>query len=182
MSGTCSINSDCTTDKNGQVNWTYTGSGGVGIDTIVAGFDDGTQFSPIADHVNKEWVDPQPPSADARTIGFWKNHPDLIGEIIAEKKIGPAPGLTVPEIVAILENASARDAKNTLSAQRMAAILNLRNGADRNATGIDIRDVIDDSVPLLQHAGKLDNKHKDGHRGGALKLKDLLDEFNNSGE
>ena len=67
-------------------------------------------------------MDPQPPSADARTIGFWKNHPDLIGEIIAEKKIGPAPGLTVPEIVAILENASAKDAKNALSAQRMAAI------------------------------------------------------------
>ena len=182
VSGTCSINGDCTTDVNGQVSWTYTGSGGVGFDTIEAGFDDGTQFPQIVNHVIKEWVDPQPPSADARTIGFWKNHPDLIGEFIAEKKIGPAPGLTVPEILAILKNASAKDAKNALRAQRMAAILNLRNGADRNATGIDIRDVIDDAVPLLQHAGKLDNKHKDVHRGDALELKDLLDEFNNSGE
>jgi len=34
--GECSINDDCTTDENGQVSWTYTGSKFPGTDTIVA--------------------------------------------------------------------------------------------------------------------------------------------------
>ena len=72
-----------------------------------------------------------------------------------------------------------------LRAQRVAAILNLANGADRFVLpGIDIKDdALDPSKLLLQsHPGPLTGSHKDGHRQAALAFKDLLDEFNNSGE
>lgn len=38
--GECSVNSNCTTDSNGQVSWTYTSNGTAGTDTIRACFDD----------------------------------------------------------------------------------------------------------------------------------------------
>lgn len=54
----------CISDSNGQVTWTYTGSGGVGTDTIRACFDDnGTEKCATA---SKEWIDTNdPPSVDA---------------------------------------------------------------------------------------------------------------------
>ena len=39
-SGECTLNDDCTTDANGEVSWTYTGSKFPGTDTIVASFFD----------------------------------------------------------------------------------------------------------------------------------------------
>jgi len=61
---TCSTNSDCTTDGSNQVSGSYTGSGGVGQDTIEACV---TQLpnivelqAPICDTATKDWVQPTP--------------------------------------------------------------------------------------------------------------------------
>lgn len=52
--GECSANSDCTTDSNGQVSWTYTSNGSAGTDTIQACFDDaGTTKCTTAE---KTWI------------------------------------------------------------------------------------------------------------------------------
>jgi len=60
--GECSINADCTTDANGQVSWTYTGSGGLGTDAISACFTDETGEERCAE-ASKDWVDTTPPVA-----------------------------------------------------------------------------------------------------------------------
>jgi hypothetical protein len=52
----------CTTDGNGQVSWAYTGSGGPGIDTIVACFTDEDDEEHCAE-VSKTWVDTTAPVA-----------------------------------------------------------------------------------------------------------------------
>ena len=64
-SGTCTP-STCISGSNGQVSWSYTGSGGTGTDTIQACFDDnGTQKCATA---SKEWIQTnRPPSVDAGT-------------------------------------------------------------------------------------------------------------------
>ena len=176
--GTCSVNIACTTDNSGQVSWAYTGSGGVGGDVIEAGFDDGSGFPNISNHVIKDWVAPTP-TADARTIGFWKNHGELIAEIIASDPIGP---LTVEQIVAILKDSSAKDARDALRAQNTATILNLKNGADPFATGDDIRPTVQAARAFLFAHSEDPVTRKRADRQEALDLKDLLDEFNNSGE
>lgn len=99
--------------------------------------------------------------------------PDPIGGLLSPLP----PGV----VVDLLNNSSASDAKNALSAQRMEALLNLKNAADPFATGEDIPDVIQDAKLLLLHSSPLKGNHKDGHRQEALDLKDPLDEFNNSG-
>ncbi len=53
--GTCSPNPDCTTDSNGEVSWTYTSNGLVGIDTIVATTDDQFIGMTSSNTVEKEW-------------------------------------------------------------------------------------------------------------------------------
>ena len=56
-SGTCSVNANCTTDANGQVSFTYTGAGGVGIDQIQACFEPPEDGGEICSQlVTKEWV------------------------------------------------------------------------------------------------------------------------------
>ena len=63
--GTC-IPTDCKTDANGQVSFTYTGAGGVGIDEIKACFYDGAGNLICSQIVTKEWIiTNQPPIADA---------------------------------------------------------------------------------------------------------------------
>ena len=64
-SGTCSVNADCTTDANGEVSWTYTGSGGVGTDEIEGCFTN-SAGDPLCNQVTKDWVAPPnvPPVCD----------------------------------------------------------------------------------------------------------------------
>jgi hypothetical protein len=58
--GECTANSDCTTDSNGQVSWTYTSDGTAGTDTIQACFDDaGTTKCATA---SKQWTGAGPPA------------------------------------------------------------------------------------------------------------------------
>ena len=76
---------------------------------------------------------------------------------------------------------ASKDAKNALRAQLLAAILNLKNGGDPEATEVDIRPIINAAVDFLaNHPDPVTNKHPD--RGEVLALKDALDAFNNSGE
>ncbi len=129
------------------------------------------------------------PSQPARTIGYWKNHPEKIADILTNGPIrlgDPPPGdpllvSTVAQALDILGNASAKDARDMLKAQLLAAILNLRNGADPMVTGSDIRPVVNAARHFLAtHSAPVDGKHPD--RALALELKDKLDAFNNSGE
>lgn len=60
--GECSIDPNCNTDPSGQTSWTYTGSGGVGVDVIQACFTDG-EGEEHCTEVKKEWVDRTPPKA-----------------------------------------------------------------------------------------------------------------------
>jgi hypothetical protein len=118
---------------------------------------------------------PTPSGADPRTIGYWKNHQGHILDLITANPIGT---MTVAEIVDILRNSNAKDARNALRAQGMATVLNLRDGTDSGgivATVIAARDF------LIAHAGDpVKWKHPD--RDEALDMKDLLDAYNNSGE
>lgn len=54
--GTCSVYPDCTTDMNGEVSWTYVGTGGVGIDEIVACFPNAAGEEVCSSSIYKEWV------------------------------------------------------------------------------------------------------------------------------
>jgi len=63
-SGTCN-NAGCTTDANGQVSFTYTGTN-VGTDNIAASFVDANGATQTSNTVNAEWEqNNQPPVADA---------------------------------------------------------------------------------------------------------------------
>src|SRR3989344_3514419 len=55
--GECTANNDCTTDANGQVSWTYTGTGGPGLDVITACFTDEQGVEHCA-RATKEWTEP----------------------------------------------------------------------------------------------------------------------------
>jgi len=118
----------------------------------------------------------------ARTIGYWKNHPDHIAAMLEGGSItlGDTTVTTVNRAVAVLSDASARDARASLRAQLLASILNLRNGANPDVTGTDIRPVVESAKSFLAtHSMPVDSKHPD--RQQALQLKDRLEAFNASG-
>jgi hypothetical protein len=54
-SGDCTDNTDCTTDSDGQVSFSYTGAGGVGTDTIEACFTNDAEDE-ICATATKDWV------------------------------------------------------------------------------------------------------------------------------
>ncbi len=56
--GECSVNTDCTTDGNGEVSWTYTSNGTPGTDTIVSTFTDLAASTIESNIVEKIWVIP----------------------------------------------------------------------------------------------------------------------------
>ncbi|MBI4319194.1 MAG: tandem-95 repeat protein [Chloroflexi bacterium] len=119
----------------------------------------------------------------ARTIGYWKNHEDHLGQTLARGSIdlGDRTVRTVRDAVAVLSNASARDARDSLRAQLLATILNLRNESDPLATGADIRPTVDSAVSFLRtHPNPVLGGNPD--RQQAVSLKDRLDAYNNSGE
>jgi hypothetical protein len=119
----------------------------------------------------------------ARTIGYWKNHQDHLAQMLAYGPIdlGDTVVTAAAEAVSVLSNASAQDARNSLRAQLLATILNLRNDANPFATGPDIRPTVGGATAYLDtHSLPVTRGHPD--RAAVLAMKDLLDAFNNSGE
>ncbi len=164
------------------VTWLRLGANGT-VATSEYYFD---QFA--ADDMTRIGCAEEPPPEEgpgARTIGYWKTEPhrDHLAEMVAIGPIdlGDTIVETAEEAVEVLSNSNAKDARNALSAQLLATILNLRNGSDPNATGSDIGPVVEDAIEFLAiHPDPVTRKHAD--RDEALDLKDLLDEYNNSGE
>ncbi len=67
--GECTLDDDCTTDENGQVSWTYTGSKFPGTDTIVASFfSEITEMVEKSNTVSKFWV---LPPRNVPTLSEW---------------------------------------------------------------------------------------------------------------
>jgi len=58
VTGICAANADCTTDANGEVSFTYAGTGGIGIDEIVASFVNEASDVVFSQIVYKEWEPP----------------------------------------------------------------------------------------------------------------------------
>lgn len=54
--GTCSPNSNCTTDANGQVSFTYVGSGGIGTDQIKGCFNNSQGQTICSQPVAADWI------------------------------------------------------------------------------------------------------------------------------
>lgn len=64
--GTCSPDSGCTTDANGEISFTYTGVNGIGTDEIQACFSNQTGQTICSQRVTKEWIiTNEPPVAEA---------------------------------------------------------------------------------------------------------------------
>jgi hypothetical protein len=119
----------------------------------------------------------------ARSKGYWKNHETQLAAMLAQGPIwlGDMTVTTVAQAVAVLASASATDARDSLRAQLLAAILNLRNAANPNATGTDIRPTVAAAQAFLaSHPSPVSNRHPD--RAEAMRLKDKLEAFNLSGE
>lgn len=81
-SGVCSTNTDCTTDVNGQVSFTYTGDGGAGTDTIEACFTNEAGTEICSQQVSKEWIiTNQPPVCSEATASpnlLWSPNHKLV--------------------------------------------------------------------------------------------------------
>ena len=109
---------------------------------------------------------------NAKTIGYWKNHPD--DWPTESVTIGGVP-YTKAEAIDILKDAKSKDATDMLAAQLIAAQLNI----DKFGAGTsDILQIILDSNDfLIQHP--IGSNPQGDDRDDALDLKDLLDEYNN---
>jgi len=108
------------------------------------------------------------------TIGYWKNHASK-WPIKSVSVCGKT--YTVNDAInKILKKHSSKDATYSLAAQLTAAILNVKNGAD----GSQIASTITAASSFLMKF-KLGSNPKGYWRSYALKLKDKLDAYNNSG-
>ena len=126
---------------------------------------------------------PKPPPAEARTIGFWKNHEDDLLQHLPQS-LGtlniPDDALGLALALDILNSAKAKNADNMLAAQLLAAKLNVAVGVPPCAQGaIDKADLRltnagyygpDTTTPPQKNLKKLINN-----------VKNKLDEFNNNG-
>jgi hypothetical protein len=114
------------------------------------------------------------------SMGYWKNHPEKwptneigIGNITYTKE----------EALQILRAANAKDATNMLAAQLIVAKLNRLSGASPCfyycGKQVNIDDVISDANTFLTNHPVGSNPQGED-RQTALKLKDILDAYNNS--
>src|SRR3990170_2304675 len=111
--------------------------------------------------------------------GYWKTHSEHLESILELGPIdlGDTTVITIEQAMSILNNASAKDAKDSLRSQLLTTILNLKNGANPMITGHDINKVVEDSISFLEsHTESVKSGHPD--RKKALALKDKLESFN----
>ena len=116
-----------------------------------------------------------------RSMGYWKNHPE--DWPVDEIEIGNI-NYTKDEALEILVGANAKDATRMLAAQLIAAKLNRLSGAfscfDFCNEKIDIDEVIEEADSFLK-SHPLGSDPRGDERQEALRIKDLLDAYNNSG-
>lgn len=130
----------------------------------------------------KTWISKISFSA-ARSHGYWKNHRVELGNMLSLGPIdlGDVTVATAAQAVAVLSNASASDARNSLRAQLLGTILNLRNNSNPFAVDTDIRPTVEDAREFLAtHLSPVTGRNPS--RSFCLSLKDKLDIYNNSGE
>jgi hypothetical protein len=115
-----------------------------------------------------------PCTGSPRTIGFWKNHPNAwpinsltVGGITYEKD----------KALQILRDANAKDATKMLTAQLIAAKLNVLSGTWCGASSPIFDSMNDADTFLVAHP--LGSNPTGADRTYALMLKDILDNFNN---
>ena len=123
------------------------------------------------------------PTFCPRSMGYWKNHQEAWP--VDEIEVGNVT-YTKEEALDILHGANAKDATRMLAAQLIAAKLNRLSGAspcfsydDDCDKSLNIDDVISDADAFLtNHPVGSDPQGDD--RQAALRLKDILDVYNNS--
>lgn len=113
-SGECAANNDCTSDANGQVSWTYTGSGGSGTDQIKACFIDQQSQEQCSQVATKEWTIPTTPTPPPPTPTPPPGPPGIGGttELLVDGADGPqsaaeGSGSSAPLYAAIVGAAAA---------------------------------------------------------------------------
>jgi len=115
------------------------------------------------------------------SMGYWKNHPE--DWPVDEIEIGGI-NYTKEEALNILHGANAKDATRMLAAQLIVAKLNRLSGASpyfyycNNSINID--DIISNADDFLT-THRVGSNPTGDDRQAALKLKDMLDAYNNSG-
>ncbi len=116
-----------------------------------------------------------------RSMGYWKNHPE--DWPTEEIEIGNT-NYTKEEALGILIGANAKDATRMLAAQLIAAKLNRLSGAflcfDLCNETIDIDEIIEEADSFLESKPLGSNPEGEARRE-ALRIKDLLDYYNNRG-
>src|SRR3970282_1548262 len=129
--------------------------------------------------------------------GYWKTHSEHLESILELGPIdlGDTTVITIEQAMSILNNASAKDAKDSLRSQLLTTILNLKNGANPKITGHDINEVVKDSISFLEsHLESVKSRHHDednddnhddedndsnhDDRKEALALKEKLEDYN----
>ncbi|MGZ4560408.1 MAG: hypothetical protein ACXVXJ_05445 [Mycobacteriaceae bacterium] len=94
VTGTCAVNSDCTTDANGQVSFTYVDSHGVGSDTITASFNDAATGSTQSATAAEQW-NAAPKGAQAITFTSTAPTAAAVGDTYTVAATGGASGNNV---------------------------------------------------------------------------------------
>ena len=175
------VNPVCTANYDFENNWWGHVTG-----PTYAGNPSG-QGDAVSDNVDYDPWSFTPDPCEAKTLGFWKNHPDSVYAVINEIE-APVLGNTyevnnVTDALEILNNAKAKNAYNMLAAQLLAAELNKLH-LDR--ISIDSSCFV---APILVADGLLTGysgvdsltKPSKELKETVLDCKDVLDSVNNDG-
>lgn len=176
VTGANTASGSCVTGTNGQCTFAYLGSN-AGTDTITATTTvDDTELTATA---SKTWEAIGPPS-EAKTIGFWKNHPADTAALLPQT-LGTHLVDTFPKANAVFDSAKAKDAHNMLAAQLLAAKLNKANGVPSSCVDTAISDA-DGILSAAGYAGSNTTAPPlEAGKNAVNAVKDNLDQFNQNG-
>jgi streptogramin lyase len=176
VSGANTASGSCVTDTSGECAFTYSASN-AGTDTITATAS--VDEFELAATASKTWEAIGPPS-EAKTIGFWKNHPADTAALLPQT-LGTYLVDTFPKARAVFDAADAQNAHNMLAAQLLAAKLNKTNGVPSSCVDTALSDA-DGILSAAGYAGPDTTAppHK-AAKNGVNAIKDKLDNFNQHG-
>ncbi len=175
-----------TSDVDATQNWWGDTSGPTHSSNI------GGSGDAVSDNVDYDPWSFTPDPCEPKTIGFWKNHPDSVGAVLAlfldPIYLGSYPVNTPEDAQAVFNNAKNKNANTMLAAQLLAAELNVAHlgHLDINYDCSCIHDVIDyaddfltDQDPKYNGPEDPGNAPKGPDKEEANEYKDNLDDFNN---